>query len=114
MFGEVTANIGGRIRVLRFNINARYEFCKMHGITEAEAFSFFSDKLNVESMRDMAYCALKAYDLVMGNKIDYNQYTVGEWISEMEQEAFEAMMTGTTDANAVSKEVKKKGKSKSS
>ncbi len=108
MFGEVTAKIGGRIRILRFNINARYEFCKMHNITEAEAFSFFNDKLNVESMRDMAYCALRAYDLSMGNKIDYNQYTVGEWISEMEQEEFERMMMGSNDANAVSKEVKKK------
>jgi len=108
MFGEVTANIGGKIRILRFNLNARYEFCKMHNITEQEAFSFFHDKLNVESMRDMAYCALKAYDLSAGNRIDYNQYTVGEWISEMEQEEYENMMMGSTDSNAVTKEVKKK------
>ena len=109
MFGEVTANIGGRTRVLRFNLNARYEFCRMHKLTEAESFEYFNNKLNVEALRDMTFCALKVADLAMGNTIDYNQYTVGEWITEMEQEAYENMMLGVSEANAKQPEGKKKG-----
>ena len=99
MFGEVIAKIGGKNRVLRFNLNARYEFCKMHGLTQDEVRDFFGDLHNVEAVRDMVYCALKAADLADGRQVDYNQYTVGEWISDMNQEEFNAMMLGSSDAN---------------
>jgi len=98
-FGEVTANIGGRIRVLRFNLNARFEFCKMHNLTEAEVQAYFGDLHNVEAIRDMVYCALRSADLADGNPIDYNQYKVGEWISDMPQEDFERLVLGSNDAN---------------
>jgi len=98
-FGEVIAKIGGKQRVLRFNLNARYEFCKMHNLTQEEVQDYFGDLHNVEAVRDMVYCALRAADLADGRPVDYNQYTVGEWISDMDQNDFNQMMIGSSDAN---------------
>jgi len=113
-FGEVTAKIGGKVRGMRFNLNCRYEFCKMHGLTEDQVQEYFMNRLNVDAIRDMVYCALRAADLAFGNPIDYNQYVVGEWISEMPQEEFERIVIGGQDANVnQSKEVSKKKSSDS-
>lgn len=108
MFGTVTATIGGHNRVLKFNLNANYEFCKMHRLTQDEVMDFFTDPLNVTAIRDMIYCALKVADLAAGKQIDYNEMTVGEWISEMPQSDFEQIILGSSDANKHSETVKKK------
>lgn len=114
MFGTITANIGGHNRVLKFNLNANYEFCKMHSLTQDQVMDFFTDSMNVTAIRDMIYCALKVADLSAGRAIDYNEFTVGEWISEMPQAELERIILGTSDANPVSKEVKKKAAAKHS
>jgi hypothetical protein len=112
MFGTITSNIGGRVRVLKFNLNANYEFCKMHKLKQEDVMPFFTDALNVTAIRDMIYCALLSADLEDGKQIDYNQYTVGSWIAEMPQSELERIILGTGDANAVDTGKKKaKGKS---
>ena len=108
MFGTKTAFIGGRNRTLKFNLNANYEFCKLHSLTPDEVFGFFTDSKNVTGIRDMILCALKSADLEAGNTIDYNQYSVGTWIEEMDQEKFNDLVLGSSDANAKSKGGKKK------
>lgn len=114
MFGTITANIGGHNRVLKFNLNANYEFCKMHGLTQDGVMDYFSDQKNVTAIRDMIYCALKVADLSEGKTVDYNEYTVGEWIGAMSQSELERIILGTADANPVAKEVKKKEANKRS
>jgi len=109
MFGEITANLGGHNRVLKFNLNANYEFCKMHRLTQDEVMPFFTDHLNVTAIRDMIYCAVKVADMAAGRPVDYNEMTVGEWIGEMPQAELERIIMGTSDANAQpGKESKKK------
>lgn len=111
MFGEITAKIGGKDRVLKFNLNANYEFCKMHNLTQDEVLPFFNDGHNVTAIRDMIYCALKVADLEMRNPVDYNEYTVGEWIQEMQQPELERIIMGNADASPViDVKVKKKEK----
>jgi hypothetical protein len=107
MFGEVISKIGGRNRVLKFNLNANYEFCKMHGLTPDEVMDFCVDAHNVTALRDLIYCALKVADLASGQQVDYNQFTVGEWIAEMPQADFEKIILGSSDANANGKGKKK-------
>lgn len=99
MFGTITANIGGRVRTLKFNLNANYEFCKMHNLTQDEVMTYFTDAHNVDAIRDMIYCALKAADLADGRAVDYNPYKVGEWIQEMDQKELERVITGAEDSN---------------
>ena len=102
--------MGGKSRTLKFNLNANYEFCKMHGLTQEGVMMFFTDANNVTAIRDMLFCALKVADLAAGKTVDYNEYTVGEWITEMPQEELERIIMGTNDANATTsgKKVKKK------
>lgn len=107
MFGTITANIGGHNRVLKFNLNANYEFCKLHKLTPDEVYGFVTDPLNVTAIRDMIYCAAISADLEAGRVPEYNQYTVGEWISEMPQAELERIILGSADANATGKGKKK-------
>jgi len=102
--------MGGKSRTLKFNLNANYEFCKMHGLTQQQVMEFFTNSLNVTAIRDMIYCALKSADMSAGRPVDYNEYTVGEWITEMAQDELERIVLGTQDANATNKE--KPGKKK--
>lgn len=99
MFGTITETFGGKSRVLKFNLNCNYEFCKLHGLKQDDVLPFLANGLNVTAVRDMIYCAVKVADLEAGRTVDYNQYTVGEWIQEMEQAQLERIILGTADAN---------------
>lgn len=110
MIGTVVSNIGGKQRTLKFNLNANYEFCKLHNLRPDQVPGFVTDVLNVTAIRDMIYCALLASDLGAGMPIDYNQYTVGEWIEALEQSDLERIVLGHTESYPVI-DGKKKAKS---
>jgi hypothetical protein len=108
-FGQITAKLGGKERILKFNVNATYEFCKLHSCTHEESIEILNDPVRgVSAYRDMIYCALRSADLQAGNVIDYNQYDVGDWISELTQDELERIVTGYQDGTIKDKETSKK------
>jgi hypothetical protein len=109
MYGTTQAELGGKIRTLKFNINADIEYERMHGLSgksEAVRKEIASGISLVEWVRDAIYCALKSADLESGRSIDYNQFTVGDWITAIEQTELERILLVRSDA--MPKETKKK------
>jgi hypothetical protein len=101
MYGTTQAKIGGKVRVLKFNINASIEYERMHGLSgksEAVRLEIASNISMIEWVRDTVYCALKAADLETGTPIDYNQFTVGDWITEMPQSELERILLTRSDS----------------
>jgi hypothetical protein len=101
MYGTTTAELGGKIRTLKFNINADIEYERMHnlsGKSEAVRKEIASGISLVEWVRDAIYCALKSADLEAGRSIDYNQFTVGDWITAIEQTELERILLVRSDA----------------
>jgi len=110
MFGEVHIKFRGADKVLKFNINARYMFCQMHGISEDQFAEFWLDKLNVTKVRDFIFCAMLAADSQAEREKDYNVYDIGEWMQEAGAEEINRVLEVGSTANAKAKEDKKKVK----
>jgi len=87
MIGKLSIELGGKTRHLTFGQNAWYIFCKLHGINISDIGSYFGDSIhNPDAFRDLTYAGLKAFDLSAGNEVDYNAYTVGDWLDEAGEE----------------------------
>ena len=111
MYGTTTSLIGGKQRTLKFNINADIEFERLHGLsgkTAEEREKIGASIGFIEYVRDAIYCALRSADLERGNTIDYNQYTVGEWITELEQAELERIVACKNDAKPQQEQTDKK------
>jgi len=106
-FGEISIEIGGKVRTMKFNLNADFEHCKMLKMTLNQLLEYRADQLNVTNIRERIYCALKVVDLQSGNPIDYDQYTVGEWLSDLKEADIMAIFEAMGTAN-VQEQVKKK------
>ena len=74
MFGQVEIKFKGENKTLKFNINARYNFCIMHGITDEQFAEFWLDQKNVTRIRDLIFCAMVSADSQAENPINYNIY----------------------------------------
>ncbi len=110
-FGQIKTKLGGKERILKYNVNATYEFCKLYNCTHEESIAILSDPVRgVAAYRDMIYCALLSADLQAGNVIDYNQYDVGEWITELTQSELERIVTGYQDGTIQETDKKQKKK----
>ena len=112
MIGITESNIGGRIRRMNFSSNAWYLFCKMHALALEDASKVLFDTKTPEALRDMVYCALVVSDRAEGKEVDYNEYTVGEWIDKISQEELTRYVNVLFEGSAKPEATKKKVKSK--
>jgi hypothetical protein len=113
MYGTTTAMIGGKVRTLKFNINADIEFERLHGLSgkSAEKRAEIASQIGtIEYIRDAVYCALRAADLERGNEIDYNHFTVGDWITDLPQSELERIIQSRDESQPQTKPDKKKVK----
>lgn len=109
MHGTTTATMGGKVRTLKFNINADIEFERLHGLsgkTPEQRLVIAALIGTIEYVRDAIYCALRSADLEANNQIDYNQYTVGDWITELPQAELERIIQARDESKP--KETSKK------
>ena len=51
----------------------------------------------LSSVRAIIYCGMMAYDQEEGNEITYNKFSVGNWLSEMNQDQFQEVMATMTE-----------------
>ena len=114
MIGKIEIKIGEKTRRLTFGQNAWYLFCQMQGITPDKIRPYMGDQLtNPAAFRDIIFCGLKASDLTLGNVIDYNQFSVGDWLDELAPENLTLIINCVLESLGVptgEKTVKKKGK----
>jgi len=104
MFGEVHIKFRGADKVLKFNINARYMFCQMHGITEETFSDFFMNEHNVTRFRDLIFCAALSADSQAERNVDYNVYDIGEWMEIAGTDEVLRVIKEASEANTTEKQ----------
>lgn len=87
--GYYTAEIGGKKRTMRFNMNFWAEFTESLNIGLEELGSIFSKGISISAIRSLIYCGLITYDREEGNEIDYNIYNVGSWLDDFDAKKIE-------------------------
>jgi hypothetical protein len=52
----------------------------------------FSGGVSISAIRALVYSAILAFDQEEGNEIDYNEFKVGSWLEDINQEGLEKMI----------------------
>ena len=116
--GYIDINVGGKKRTLHFSMNFWSEFTEQLGISLQDIGDVFQNGISLKGLRALIYSAILANDQENGNEIDYNIYTVGSWLDELEAESInkivETMLQSKILGNSLNSEIEKPGKPKPS
>jgi len=112
MAGVITVNIGGKERSLKFGTNQTARYCEVNKCTLDEYLTDMNfTNMRGDEIRDLIYSGLWAYDITNDAKIDYNRFSVGDWIDEADQKEINSIFQSLADSNKQLTEIKE-GKSK--
>jgi len=78
--------LGGKTRTLHFSMNFWAAFEEASGFKISEVDKVFGSGLSMGTMRALVYAGIIAYDQENNIEIDYNQFNVGAWMDEIDQE----------------------------
>lgn len=90
--GQAKVTIGGKSRPIKFGTNATHLFCNKRGIKLNEFNDLFSPQrlqameIDGSEIRDLIWAGLAAACYSLGEEVDFNEWTVGDWIDEMTEE----------------------------
>jgi hypothetical protein len=112
--GYIDIKVGNKNRTLHFSMNFWSEFTEQLGISLAEIGGAFQNGISIKGLRALVYSAILAYDQENGNEIDYNLFTVGAWLDELDAEKIneivEVMLQSKILGNSLNGETETKGK----
>ena len=116
--GYIDINVGGKKRTLHFSMNFWSEFTEQLGISLQDIGEVFQNGISLKGLRALIYSAILANDQENGNEIDYNIYSVGSWLDELEAESInkivETMLQSKILGNSLNSQIEKPGKPKPS
>ena len=116
--GYIDINVGGKKRTLHFSMNFWSEFTEQLGISLQDIGDVFQNGISLKGLRALIYSAILANDQENGNEIDYNIYSVGAWLDELEAESInkivETMLQSKILGNSLNSQIEKPGKLKPS
>ena len=112
--GYIDINVGGKKRTLHFSMNFWSEFTEQLGISLQDIGGAFQNGISIKGLRALVYSAILANDQENGNEIDYNLFTVGAWLDELDAEKIneivEVMLQSKILGNSLNGETETKGK----
>jgi hypothetical protein len=103
--GYYSADLGGKKRTLRFNMNFWAEFTDQLGIGLEQLGDVFENGVSLSAIRALIYSALITYDREQGNEIDYNVFTVGSWLDDMDASELEKVMGAMMESKILGNEL---------
>ena len=116
--GYIDIQVGGKKRTLHFSMNFWSEFTEQLGVSLQDIGNVFQNGISLKGLRALIYSAILANDQEQGNEIDYNVYSVGAWLDELQAETInkivETMLESKILGNSLSGEIKPTGKPKQS
>ena len=116
--GYIDINVGGKKRTLHFSMNFWSEFTEQMGISLQHIGNVFQNGISLKRLRALIYSAILANDQENGNDVDYNIFTVGAWLDDLEAETINdivnAMLQSKILGNSLDAEMEKPGKVKPS
>ena len=112
--GYIDIKVGNKNRTLHFSMNFWSEFTEQLGISLQDIGGEFQDGISIKGLRALVYSAILANDQENGNEIDYNLFTVGAWLDELDAEKIneivEVMLQSKILGNSLNGETETKGK----
>jgi hypothetical protein len=90
--GYCQLDLGGKIRTLHFSMNFWAAFEEASGFKISEVDKVFGSGLSMATMRDLVYAGIIAYDQENNNEIDYNKFSVGAWMDDIDQKSLETII----------------------
>jgi hypothetical protein len=116
--GYIDIVIGGKKRTLHFSMNFWSEFTEQLGVSLQDIGQAFENGISLKGLRALIYSAILANDQEQNNDIDYNIFTVGSWLDDLETDKInaivETMMQSKILGNSLNNQPQKPGKPKPS
>ena len=98
----ITVTIGNKLRPFKFGFNAIDIFCREHKITISEFGARFAQigkgTATIGELRDIIYAGLAGGALSTGEKIDFTNFQVGDWMDDLPQGELAKMMETITSS----------------
>ena len=112
--GYIDIKVGNKNRTLHFSMNFWSEFTEQLGISLQDIGGAFQNGISIKGLRALVYSAILANDQENGNEIDYNLFTVGAWLDELDaqkiNEIVEVMLQSKILGNSLNGETETNGK----
>ena len=96
--GYYSLKIGGKLRTLHFSMNFWANFTDLLGISLDGLGKVFENGISITAIRALIYSGLLAYDQEEGNEIDYNEYKVGFWLEDVNQDELVEIVNAMTES----------------
>ena len=96
--GYYTTKLGGRQRTLHFSMNFWANFTEIMNVPLDKIGDLFSGGVSISAIRALVYSAILAFDQEEGNEIDYNQFKVGSWLEDLNQDELEKMISAMMES----------------
>ena len=96
--GYYSLKIGGKLRTLHFSMNFWANFTDLLGISLDGLGKVFENGISITAIRALIYSGLLAYDQEEGNEIDYNEYKVGFWLEDVNQDELIEIVNAMTES----------------
>ena len=96
--GYITLKLGGKNRTLHFSMNFWAQWTEMLGVSLEQIGGVFENGISLKGVRSLIYSGLLAHDQEQGNEIDYNEFTVGSWLGDLEAEKLEEVINAMLES----------------
>ncbi len=95
--GYYSIKLGGKNRTMHFSMNFWANFTDILGIDINQLGEIFTNGFSLSKIRALVYSGLLAYDQEQGNEIDYNEFTVGAWLDDIDSDEITNIINAMTE-----------------
>jgi len=96
--GYYTTKLGGRNITMHFSMNFWANFTEIMKVPLDQIGELFAGGVSISAIRALVYSAMLAYDQEEGNTIEYNEFKVGAWLEDLNQDELEKMMSAMMES----------------
>jgi hypothetical protein len=96
--GYYTTKLGGKNRTMHFSMNFWANFTDALGISLEQIGDVFAGGISLSNIRALIYAALLANDQENGNEPEYNEFTVGAWLEDLQADELEKIIEAMTES----------------
>ena len=91
--GYITIPLGGKDRTLHFSMNFWCHYTDTLNVSINDLQNVFNaNTFSMSSIRALIYSGLIAYDKEEKNDIDYDEWDVGNWLEDLDNEKIKLVM----------------------
>ena len=95
--GYYSIKLGGKNRTMHFSMNFWANFTDILGIDINQLGEIFTNGFSLSKIRALVYSGLLAYDQEQGKEIDYNEFTVGSWLDDIDADEITNIINAMTE-----------------